>query len=46
MSKNDEAKKLRRVIQDAKSYIHLETNYLLRMRMASETLSECLKSSE
>ena len=37
----DEAKKLRLIIQGAKSYIHLEADYLLRMRrIESETLSE------
>jgi hypothetical protein len=37
----DEAKKLRLIIQGAKSYIHIEADYLLRMRrMESEMLSE------
>jgi hypothetical protein len=37
----DEAKKLRLIIQGAKSYIHLEADYLLRIRrIESETLSE------
>ncbi|MGD6809856.1 MAG: hypothetical protein ACQCN3_09180 [Candidatus Bathyarchaeia archaeon] len=37
----DEAKKLRLVIQGVKSYIHLEADYLLRIRrIESETLSE------
>jgi hypothetical protein len=37
----DEAKKLRLVIQGVKSYIHLEADYLVRMRrIESETLSE------
>jgi IS30 family transposase len=37
----DEAKKLRLIIQGVKSYIHLEADYLLRMRLIeSETLSE------
>jgi len=37
----DEARKLRRIIQGAKSYIHLDADYLLRIRrMESETLSE------
>jgi hypothetical protein len=37
----DEAKKLRLIIQGAKNYIHLEADYLLRMRrIESKTLSE------
>jgi IS30 family transposase len=37
----DEAKKLRLVIQGVKSYIHLEADYLVRMRrIESEALSE------
>jgi len=37
----DEAKKLRLIIQGAKSYIHLDADYLLRIRrIESETLSE------
>ena len=37
----DEAKKFRLIIQGVKSYIHLEADYLLRMRrIESETLSE------
>jgi hypothetical protein len=37
----DEAKKLRLVSQGVKSYIHLEADYLLRIRrIESETLSE------
>jgi hypothetical protein len=36
----DEAKKLRLIIQGAKSYVHLEADYLLRMRrIESEMLS-------
>ncbi len=41
VASKDEAKKLRPVIQVCQSYIHLEADYLLRIRrIESETLSE------